>query len=77
MGLLSTILMAPLTAPAKGTFWLAGKIAEAAEADRNDPRMLREALRAAEAELLAGTMSEDEYDEIETDILTRLRGAGI
>jgi len=75
MGILSTLLMAPLTAPAKGTLWLASKIAEAAEADFNDPRQLRAALRAAEAELLAGTMSEDEYDEIETDILLRLRGA--
>ena len=76
MGLLSSLVLAPITGPAKGTFWLATKIAEAAETEHNDPAALRAALRAAEAELLAGTLSEDAYDEIETDILTRLRGAG-
>ena len=75
MGLLSSILFAPLTAPAKGTIWVATKIAEAAEADYNDPRVLKDALRQAEADLLSGALSEEAYDEIETDILMRLRAA--
>ena len=75
MGLLSTLLLAPLTAPAKGTIWIAAKIAEAAEADRNDPRVLKDALRQAEADLLSGVLSEEDYDEIETDILLRMRAA--
>ena len=77
MGMLSTLLLAPLTAPARGTLWLARKLAETAEGERNNPSHLRPALRAAEEQLLAGTLSEEEYDEIETDILTRLRGAGL
>ena len=76
MGLLSTVLFAPLTAPAKATLWIATKIAETAEAEHNDPRALKDALRQAEADLLSGALSEEDYDDIETDILTRLRAAG-
>lgn len=72
MGLLRRILTFPVSAPAGGVVWLARRIAEAAEADRNDPTALKELLREAEARLLAGELSEDDYEAIETDILTRL-----
>ncbi|MDG4648420.1 gas vesicle protein GvpG [Roseibacterium sp. SDUM158017] len=73
MGLLRKILTLPVSAPADGVVWLAARIAEAAEAERNDPSLLREALVDAEAKLLSGELGEDEYDAIETDLLLRLR----
>ena len=73
MGLLSKVLLAPITLPPRSTIWLAQKLTEAAEAQRNDPAVLRRALAAAEEQLLNGEISEDVYDEIETEILTRLR----
>ena len=75
MGILSKLLLGPITAPFNGTVWVAGKIAEAAEAERNDKGVLRDALAEAERQLLDGTLSEDEYDEIEEDLLQRLRDA--
>lgn len=73
MGLLSKILLAPVTLPPRSTLWLAQKLAETAEAQRNDPTVLRRALAEAEEQLLAGQMSEDDYDDFETEILMRLR----
>jgi hypothetical protein len=75
MGLLSKLLMGPVTAPFNGTLWVAGKIAEAAEAERNDKGTLRAALAEAERQLLDGTLSEEDYDAIEDDLLHRLRDA--
>lgn len=75
MGLLTRLLLLPVSAPFDGTLWVARQIADTVERERNSPAALREALRAAEAELLAGTLSEEEYDEIETDLLERLRVA--
>jgi hypothetical protein len=75
MGLLRKVLTFPVSGPADGVLWLAARIAEAAEAERNDPASLRRALAAAEAALLAGEMSEEEYDAIEEDLLTRLGAA--
>lgn len=76
MGLLSSLLFAPVTLPATSALWLGRKIAETVEAERNDPNALRIALRDAERQLLEGELSEDAYDEIETEILTRLKVIG-
>ncbi len=76
MGLLSRILLAPLNLPMSSTLWLAQKLSEAAEAERDNPATLRAALKDAERLLLTGEISEDDYDEIETDILLRLKVAG-
>jgi hypothetical protein len=73
MGLLSTLLAWPIKAPVSGTFWVAGQVTKAAEAERNDKGALRAALARAEAQLLAGELSEEDYDIIETDLLTRLQ----
>lgn len=75
MGILSSVLLLPFKGPADGTIWVARKLAEAAEQQRNDPGMLKSALIDAEKKLLSGELSEEEYDEIETEILTRLRAA--
>jgi hypothetical protein len=72
MGLLRRLATFPVSAPLGGVTWLAARIAEAADAERNDPAALRAALRDAEALLVAGDLTEEAYDTIEMDILTRL-----
>jgi len=76
MGLLTSLLFSPVTAPPKGVFWVARRLAEQAEAERNSPAALRAALATAEAQLLAGELSEEDYDAIEDDLLDRLDKAG-
>ena len=75
MGLLSRLLLLPVSAPAAGSLWVARQIADCVERERNSPAALREALRAAEAGLLAGELSEEAYEAIETDLLERLKDA--
>jgi hypothetical protein len=75
MGLISRLLLLPVSAPVSGAFWVARQIAESVESERNSPAALRDALRAAEAALIAGEIGEEEYEEIETDLLERLRMA--
>lgn len=75
MGLLSRLLTLPVSGPALGAFWVAKKLAETDEAQRNDPAVLRAALGEAERRLLAGEIDDDAYDAIEADLLERLREA--
>lgn len=75
MGLLSSILLAPVNLPLSGSVWLGRKLSEVAATERDDPATLRAALREAEARLTDGTLSEADYDAIEADLLTRLRAA--
>ena len=74
MGLIRSLLMLPVKGTLDGVLWVAGQIHEAALAEINDPATLRRALLDLEKRLLAGDISEDEYDEAETRILMRLRG---
>ena len=49
------------------------KIAAAVDTELNDDTALREQLLAAQMRLELGEMSQQQFDEIETDILARLR----
>ncbi len=73
MGILRSILTLPVSGPVKGTLWVAGKVKEAADQEYNDPATLRKMLISIEKQLLAGTLSEEDYDIAETDILKRLQ----
>lgn len=75
MGILSSLLLWPVKAPVTGTLWAARQIAKAADAQYNDKATLRAALTQAENQLLAGELSEEEYDVLETDLLMRMRAA--
>ncbi|MEM8537580.1 MAG: gas vesicle protein GvpG, partial [Pseudomonadota bacterium] len=75
MGLLRQLLTLPVAGPLRGTGWIAEKIHEAAEKEHNSPAAIRKALAALEAQLLAGEISEDEYDQAETALLQRLQAA--
>ena len=75
MGLLSRLLTLPVRGPGDGVLWLATRLAEHVEAERNSPAVLRAALADAEAQLLAGEIDEETYDAIEDDLLARLSHA--
>lgn len=75
MGLVTRLLSLPIRGPADGVYWMAGKLAEHVEAERNSPAALRAALAEAEAQLLSGALDEDAYDAIEDDLLARLQTA--
>jgi hypothetical protein len=49
------------------------KIAAAVDTELNDDTSLREQLLAAQMRLELGEMSQDEFDQLETDLLARLR----
>jgi hypothetical protein len=76
MGLLTSLLLLPVSGPLSGALWVARQIAEAAESERNSPAALRAALHEAEARLISGELSEVEYDALETVLLERLRISG-
>ncbi|MEO1678555.1 MAG: gas vesicle protein GvpG [Pseudomonadota bacterium] len=75
MGLLTRILSLPISAPAGGALWIAGKIHEAAEAEWTDPAAIRRALTALEQELEAGRISEEAFEDAELMLLQRLKAA--
>lgn len=74
MGLLRSLLSLPVKGPIDGTLWVARQIQDAADKELNDPAALRKALAALETQLLAGAISEEEYDEAETRLLLRIKG---
>ena len=66
MGLLKTLLTGPVTAPAKGFMWVAGKLAEKVEAEVFDPKKIQ--LRFD-----LNQITEAELEEGETILLERLK----
>ncbi|CAN0603477.1 unnamed protein product [Ectocarpus sp. 12 AP-2014] len=73
MGLLRSLVLLPVKGPMDGAVWVAQKINESAQQEWNDPASLRKMLVSLEKQLLAGEISEDEYDKAETDLLLRLK----
>ena len=73
MGLLRNLLMLPIKGPIDGALWVTRKIVETAETEVNNPATLRKSLQMLEWDLMAGRVSEDDYDDAETQILMRLR----
>lgn len=56
-----------------GISFVLDKVASAVDAEMNDEGSLREELLAAQMRLELGEMDEDEFAELERDILARLR----
>lgn len=76
MGILRALLTLPVSGPVNGSLWVARKIHEAAEQQLSDPGAIRRELRRLERALLAGDLSEEDYDAAEEVLLSRLREAG-
>lgn len=76
MGLLTGLLTAPL-APVRGMVWVAERLCD--EAERVQAEQLRRQLEELEAALLAGELSEAEFESAEEallDDLSRYAGRG-
>ena len=75
MGLFTGLLMLPL-APIRGTVWIAEQIAEQAARELDEGRTIRRQLAEAELSYERGELTVEELEEIEDELLERLRLAG-
>jgi Gas vesicle protein G len=75
MGLLTGLLTLPL-APVRGTMWVAERVLEEAERQLNDPAAIEQQLIEAEAARDRGELSEQEFEQIEDELLARLLSQG-
>jgi chorismate mutase len=71
VGLVTGLLGLPL-APVRGVIWLAEKIRNEAEAQYYDPARIRAQLEEIDEARRAGTLSEEECDKLENELLQRL-----
>jgi type II secretory pathway predicted ATPase ExeA len=75
MGLLTGLLTLPL-APIRGTVWIAEQLVEQAAQELDEGRVIRRQLAEAELAYERGELSVEELEELEDDLLERLRLAG-
>jgi Gas vesicle protein G len=75
MGLFTGLLLLPL-APIRGTVWIAEQLVEQAERELDEGRVIRRQLAEAELRYERGDLTVEELEEIEDDLLERLRLAG-
>ena len=75
MGLFTGLLLLPL-APLRGTVWVAEQIAEEAARQMDEGRTIRRQLAEVELRYERGELTVEELEEIEDELLERLRLAG-
>jgi Gas vesicle protein G len=75
MGLFTGLLLLPL-APIRGTVWIAEQIAEEAARQMDEGRTIRRQLAEVELRYERGEFTVEELEEIEDELLERLRLAG-
>ena len=71
MGLITGLLTLPL-APVRGVAWIGEQVRVEAERELNDETRVRRELARLEMELEAGRIGEDEYEQLEDQLLERL-----
>ncbi|WP_328389731.1 gas vesicle protein GvpG [Streptomyces sp. NBC_00400] len=71
MGLITQFLTLPV-APVRGTVWVLDQVLLTAEREYYDPEPVREELAALEQQLLDGSITSDEFDSREDELLDRL-----
>jgi hypothetical protein len=71
MGLVTGLLTLPL-APVRGTIWVAEQLVAEAERELRDERSVRRRLAEAERQFEAGTLTVEEYEAIEDELLEQL-----
>jgi uncharacterized membrane protein len=75
MGLITGLVTLPL-APVRGTIWIAERLLEEAEREVDDPANIELALARADERLERGEISQDEFEQIEDELLRRLIARG-
>lgn len=73
MGLLSELLLLPL-APARFALWTIDRVIEVASKEYHDPTAVRRELAELNRRLDAGSISAEEFDRREDELLDRLYG---
>jgi hypothetical protein len=58
--------------PVRGAFWAIGQVADAADRQVYGPAMIRRRLMELARKLDAGTISAEEFDRLEDELLDRL-----
>jgi len=74
MTMLFQILSFPFAGPLKTVAWIGGAIRDAVDSKMNDPMEIKRALAALEQQLDAGSISEQEYELMEMELIERLQG---
>lgn len=72
MGLLTNVLLAPVTLPARGLHYVFREIRDAVDRELNDPDAIRRELLELQDRLDAGAIDEATYDAAEAELLARL-----
>ena len=75
MGLLTGLLTLPL-APVRGTIWVAERLLEEAERQLNDPEVIEQQIVEAEEAHERGELTDEEFEQIEEELVARLLGQG-
>ena len=75
MGLLTALVTLPL-APVRGTIWIAGVLLDEAERQMRDPAFVEQQLLDAEDAFERGELTDEEFAEIEDELLGRLLSGG-
>ena len=75
MGLLTALVTLPL-APVRGTMWVAGVLLDEAERQMRDPAFVEQQLLEAEDAFERGELTDEEFAEIEDELLGRLLSGG-
>jgi hypothetical protein len=71
MGLLTGLLTLPM-APVRGLGWVLDQVVAEADRQYRDPAPIERELAALERDLLAGRITEEEFDRREDELLDRL-----
>ena len=75
MGLLGSIVKAPVAGPVKGFLWLIETLAEHAERELYDEGNIRRDLVKLEQQLDSGRITIEEFEAVESELLERLNHA--
>ena len=73
MGLLSNILLFPVTGPVNGIKWTLGKIQQVVDEELTDDTPIKQELMELQMQLELGDIDDDEYVRREAELMLRLR----
>jgi Gas vesicle protein G len=73
MGLLTSLLLFPVSAPVAGIRWTLGKVQQVAEEQLTDDTAVKQELMELQMQLELGDIDEDEYRRREAELMRRLR----
>ena len=73
MGLLTNLLLFPITGPVAGVKWSLGKVQQVVEDELTDDSAVKQELMELQMQLELGDIDDDEYVRREAELMVRLR----